>query len=106
MPDHESTIGLTSDPRVRWMIQAWFELETMKASRVPSPRLAGRLKTCEERVCGAVVNLASDTMSESLAEAQRTGGPDAVSALWMDAVARGEAETVAALAELWDNIAD
>jgi hypothetical protein len=106
MPDHEPTVVLMSDPRVRWMIEAWFGLQTMKASRVPSPRLAGRLKTCEERVRGAVVNLASDTMSESLAEAQRTGGPDAAGALWMDAVARGEAETVAALAELWDNMTD
>jgi hypothetical protein len=52
------------------------------------------------------MHLASDTMSESLAEAKRTGGPDAVSALWMGAVARGEAETVAALAELWDNMTD
>jgi hypothetical protein len=106
MPDHEPTIGLMSDPRVSWMIDAWFGLETMKASRVPSPGLAGRLKTCEERVRGVVVNLASETMSERLAEAKRTGGPDAVSALWMDAVARGEAETVAALAELWDNMTD
>jgi hypothetical protein len=106
MPDHEPTIGLMSDPGVRWMIEAWFGLETMKASLVPSLGLAGRLKTCEERIRGAVMYLASDTMSESLAEAKHTGGPDAVSALWMDAVARGEAETAAALAELWDNMTD
>jgi hypothetical protein len=73
----------------------------MKASLVPSPGLAGRLKTCEERVRGAIVHLASETMSESLAEAKRTGGRDAVSALWREAVVRGEAETAAALAELW-----
>jgi hypothetical protein len=52
------------------------------------------------------MHLASETISEGLAEANRTGGRHAVSALWMEAVARGQAETTAALAELWDNMTD
>jgi hypothetical protein len=88
------------------MIEAWFELERMKASRVPSPCLAGMLKTCEERVRGAIMHLASETMTDGLAGAERSGGAEAVRLLWMEVVVRGEAETAAALAELRNNMTD
>jgi hypothetical protein len=101
MPDHKPTTGLMSDPGVRRMIEAWFELEEMEADLILDPGFAERLRRCEGRIRGAIVHLACETMSESLAEAKRTGGRDAVSALWREAVVRGEAETAAALAELW-----
>jgi hypothetical protein len=104
MLDHEPAIGLRSDLGVRRMIEAWFELETMKVSRVRGLGLAGMLKTCEERVRGAIMHLASEAVTDSLAEADHSGGPEAVRSLWMEAVVRGEAETAAALAELRDNV--
>jgi hypothetical protein len=101
MPDHEPAIGLMSDPGVRRMIEAWFELEEMEADLILDPGFAERLRRCEGRIRDAIVHLASETMSENLAEAERGGGRHAVSSIWMEAVARGEAETAAALAELW-----
>jgi hypothetical protein len=101
MPDHDPTIGLMSDPGVRRMIEAWFELERMKSNLIPSPDFAEKLKKCGERIRGAVMYLTSETMSESLTEAERSGGRHAVSAFWTEAVARGEAEIAAVLAELW-----
>jgi hypothetical protein len=101
MPDHEPAVGLMSDPRVRRMIEAWFELEKMEADLIPGPHFAERLKKCGERIRSAIMHLASEAMSESLAEAKRTGGRYAVSAFWMEAVTRGETETAAALADLW-----
>jgi hypothetical protein len=71
------------------------------AKLIPGPDFAESLMKCEERIRGAIMHLASETMSESLAEADRSGGRHAVSALWMEAIARGEAETAAALSELW-----
>jgi hypothetical protein len=106
MADHEPTIGLMSDPRVRRMIEAWFELERMKADLIPGPDFAERLIKCGERIRGAIMPLASETVTESLTEAKRSGGREALSAFWMEAVSRGETETGAALAELRDNMTD
>jgi hypothetical protein len=103
IPDHEPAIGVMSDPGLRRMIEAWFELEKMKANPIPGPDLAGMLKKCEERVRGAIMYLASETVTKNLAEAYRSGGLNAKRALWKEVVAQGEAETAAALAELWDN---
>jgi hypothetical protein len=100
IPDHEAAIGIMSDPGLRRMIEAWFELEKMKANLISGPDLAEMLKRCEERVRGAIMHLASETVTKNLAEAYRSGGPKAKRALWMEAVAQGEAETAAALAEL------
>jgi hypothetical protein len=96
-PDHEPAIGLVSDLGLRGMIEAWFELERMKSNLVPGPDTARMLKRCEVRIRGAIMHLGSETVTESMAAADRSGGSEAVRALWMEAVAQGKAETAAAL---------
>jgi hypothetical protein len=97
-PADELAIGLMSDPGLRGMIEVWFELEKMKSNLIPGPRFAWMLKRCNERIRCAIMHLASEPA------ANRSGGSEAVGALWMEAVARGNAETAAALAELRRNM--
>jgi hypothetical protein len=68
-PDHEPAIGLVSDLGLRGMIEAWFELERMKSNLVPGPDTARMLKRCEVRIRGAIMHLASETVTESMAAA-------------------------------------
>jgi hypothetical protein len=79
------------------MIEAWFELEGMKSNLPSGPYTARMLKRCEVRVRGAIMHLGSETVTESMAAADRSGGSEAVSALWVQMVAQGKAETAAAL---------
>jgi hypothetical protein len=95
-PDDEIAIDLMSDPGLRMMIEVWFELEKMKS--IPGPGFAWMLKRCSERIRGAIMHLASEPAAD------RSGGSEAVRTLWMQAVARGKAETAAALAELTRNM--
>jgi hypothetical protein len=87
-PDDEIAIDLMSDPGLRMMIEVWFELEKMKS--IPGPGFAWMLKRCSERIRGAIMHLASETVTESMAAADRSGGSEAVRALWMEAVAQGK----------------
>jgi hypothetical protein len=97
-PDHEPAMGIVSDLGLRGMIEAWFELERMKSNLVSGPNTARMLKRCEARIRGAIMHLASETVTEkNMAAADRSGGSEAVRALWMEAVAQGKAETAAAL---------
>jgi hypothetical protein len=96
-PDHGLAIGLVSDLGLRGMIEAWFELERMKSDLVSGPDTARMLKRCEVRIRSAIMHLGSETVTESMAAADRSGGLEAVSALWMEMVAQGKAETAAAL---------
>jgi len=86
------------------MIEVWFELEKMKSNRIPGRDFARMSKRCEQRTHGAIIHLASATVTESIAAADRSGGSEAVRVLWMEAVALGKAETAAALAELRENM--
>jgi hypothetical protein len=92
-PDREPAIGLMSDRSLRGMIEIWFEVEKMKSNHVLVPDFADRLRKCEQRIHGAIMRLANE------AALSRNGESGAV-ALWLEAVARGKAETVSALAEL------
>jgi CspA family cold shock protein len=92
-PDREPAIGLMSDRSLRGMIEIWFEVEKMKSNHVLVPDFADRLRKCEQRIHGAIMRLANE------AALSRSGESGAV-ALWLEAVARGKAETVSALAEL------
>jgi hypothetical protein len=92
-PSHELAISLMSDRGLRGMIEIWFEVEKMKSNHIPAPDFAGRLRKCEERIHGAIMRLANQ------AAITRSGDSGAVTH-WMEAVARGKAETVSALAEL------
>jgi hypothetical protein len=96
-PDQEPPIGLVSDFGLRGMIEAWFELERLKSNLVSGPDTARMLKRCEVRIRAAIMHLGSETVTESMAAADRSGGCEAVRALWMEAVAQGKAETIAAL---------
>jgi hypothetical protein len=94
-PSAKSTrpFGLVSDLGLRGMIEAWFELERMKSNLVPGPDTARMLKRCEVRIRGAIMHLwERDSYRESMAAADRSGGSEAVRALWMEAVAQGKAE--------------
>jgi hypothetical protein len=73
-PNNEPAIGLVSDLGLRGMIEAWFELERMKSNLVPGPDIARMLKRCEVRIRGAIMHLASETVTESMAAADRSGG--------------------------------
>jgi hypothetical protein len=92
-PNREPAIGLMSDRSLRGMIEIWFEVEKMKSNHVPAPDFADRLRKCEQRIHGAIMRLANE------AALSRSGESGAV-ALWLEAVSRGKAETVSALAEL------
>jgi hypothetical protein len=96
-PDDEPAIGQVSDLGLRGMIEAWFELERMRSNLVLGPDTASMLKRCEVRIRSAIMHLGSETVTESMATADRSGGCEAVRAFWMDTVAQGRAETAAAL---------
>jgi hypothetical protein len=93
VPNHEPAINLMSDRSLRGMIEIWFEVEKMKSNQVRAPDFADRLIKCEQRIHGAIMLLANE------AALDRSGDIGGV-ALWLEAVARGKAETVSALAEL------
>jgi hypothetical protein len=69
----------------------------MKSNPVSGPDTARMLKRCELRIRGAIMHLGSETVTESMAAADRSGGSEAVKALWMESVAQGKTETAAAL---------
>jgi hypothetical protein len=74
-------ISLASVKPTDGMIGVWFELEKMKVNLIPIPDFAGMLERCEARVRGAIMHLARETVTESIAAADRSGGSEAVMAL-------------------------